>query len=281
MAIDKRRKRLGIILLSLILFVCTVLGALQLGSVYSHVAWEYFFPDYEKAELQPILNKSELSEEDYELLYRQTGLTKLGIDGLLERGQAGKILRIQDFFFKEQEVIVNKFAPFTYMEDINDHAIFAALEPGDILVTSTTSVSWWRYGHAALVVKGEEGIILESIAPGEVSEFNYASTFNDIRDFLILRPKADAETKKKVVEYAMSNLVGIPYSLTVGILSPKYPESLKSSQCAHLVWYAYKKFGIDLDSTGGMVVKPRDMACSPEVELVQAYGFDLDELWSY
>lgn len=281
MAKGKTGKRLGIILLSAVLFVCATLGVLQLGSIHSHAGWEYFFPEYEKVDLQPLLDKTELTAEDYEVLYRQTGLTKLGIDGLIEEGKERKILQIQDFFFKEQEVIVDKFSLFTYMEKINDHAIFAELEPGDILVSSTTSVSWWRYGHAALVVSGESGLIVESIAPGTNSKINYASSFNDIRDFMILRPKADAQTKAKVVDYAMKNLIGIPYSLTAGIFTPKYAETLKSSQCAHLVWYAYKKFGIDLDSTGGRVVKPRDMACSPEVELVQAYGFDLDKLWNH
>ncbi len=280
MATGKTGKRLAIIFISALLFVCATLGVLQLGSVYSHVGWKYFFPEYQKVDLQPILDKPELSQADYETLYRQTGLTKLGVDGLLEEGQASKILRIQNFFFKEQEVRVDKFAPFTYMEKIDGHAIFAKLEPGDIIVSSTTSVSWWRYGHAALVVNGDGGMVLESIAPGTDSKLNYVSTFNDLRDFLILRPKADAETRAKVVDYAMKNLLGIPYSLTAGIFTPKYTETLKSSQCAHLVWYAYKKFGIDLDGTGGRVVKPRDMACSPEVELVQAYGFDLDKLWS-
>ena len=277
---NKKGKGLLILLLSVVLFACTALGALQLGSVYSHESWEYFFPEYDKVDLQPILDKGELTDEDYELLYRQTGLTKLGIDGCLEKGDTDRILRIQDFLFKEQEVVINQFAPFTYMEEINDHAVFAILEPGDILVSSTTSVSWWRYGHAALVINAESGIILESISPGTNSKFNDARTFDDIRDFLILRPKADKETKAKVVQYAAQNLVGIPYSLTAGIFTPKYTETLKSSQCAHLVWYAYKKFGIDLDGTGGRVVKPRDMACSPEVELVQAYGFDLDKLWN-
>ena len=280
MASSKRGKRLGIVLLSVLLFVCAALGALQLGSVYSHVGWEYFFPNYEKVDIQPILQKAERTDEDYELLYRQTGLTKLGIDGLLQKGKTDKILAIQAFFFKEQEVIVDKFAPFTYMEEIDDRSVFADLEDGDILVSSTTSVSWWRYGHAALVVNGKDGIILESVAPGTESKISYANTFSDLRDFLILRPKADKETKAEVVKYAKSSLVGIPYSLTAGIFTPKYTENLKGSQCAHLVWYAYKAFGIDLDGTGGRVVKPSDMANSPNVEIVQAYGFDLDKLWS-
>ncbi len=278
---NKTAKRLGVVLLSVLLFILAVLGGLQLGSVYTYRCWEYFFPDYDKVDLLPILEKSELSQEDYELLYRQTGLTKLGIDGYLEQGRTDGILRTQEFLFKEQELIVDKFAPFTYVEKIDDHAPIAPLQDGDIIVTSTTRVSWWRYGHAALVVDGEHGLVAESISPGTNSKLNYANTFDDLRDFLILRPKVSAETKAQVVEYAKTELLGLPYSLFAGIFTKKFNgEPPKSSQCAHLVWYAYKQFGVDLDSTGGRVVKPRDMALSPEVELVQAYGFDLDTLWS-
>ncbi len=274
-------KRLVVILLSVLLFVLATLGALQLGCVYTHRGWKYFFPDYGKVDLSPILEKSELSEDDYELLYRQTGLTKLGIDGYLEGGQTDGILRTQQFFFQEQEVIVDKFAPFTYTEKTDAHAPIAPLKDGDIIVTSTTRVSWWRYGHAALVVDGKKSLVIESISPGAVSKFNYATTFDDLRDFMILRPKASAELKAQVTEYAKNELLGLPYSLFAGIFTKKFNDKpLESTQCAHLVWHAYKKFGIDLDSTGGRVVKPRDMACSPEVELVQAYGFDLDTLWS-
>ena len=74
-------------------------------------------------------------------------------------------------------------------------------------------------------------------------------------------------------------MLGVPYRLTTGVFSKKSPRNLKTSQCAHFVWYAYKKFGIDLDSNGGKVVKPQDIALSDKVELVQAYGFNLDTLW--
>ena len=75
-------------------------------------------------------------------------------------------------------------------------------------------------------------------------------------------------------------MLGIPYRLTTGILSKKYKKTLTQSQCAHFVWYAYKKFGIDLDSNGGGLVKPQDIALSDKVDVVQVYGFDLDKLWS-
>ena len=275
-----RKKRKLCITLAVLAFLASVFGVLQLGCVYTANTWSAFRPDYAKVDLTELLNKSALTEADYELLYRQTGLTKLGIDGYLAKGDKEGILKTQAFFFEDYEVITDCFNIFTYDETIRANAPMAELKAGDILVTSTTRVSWWRYGHAALVVNGENGALVESIAPGMDSKVNYASSFSNLANFLILRPKADESIKQAVANYAIDYLIGIPYGLTVGVLSKKYPETLKRTQCAHLVWYAYMKHGINLDSNGGSVVKPQDMALSSRVELVQAYGFDLDTLWS-
>ena len=276
-----KKKRALIIILSAILFVGAVLGFLQIGCIYTEKTWSQFCPDYEKVELMPILIKDTLTDEDYETLYRQTGLTKLGIDGLREKGRLDRILQIQTYFFKKQTVYIKHFNPFTYTEEIKDSIPMAQLEPGDILVTSTTRVSWLRYGHAALVVDGhtDSPMVVESISPGSSSTFNYASDFSKLANFMVLRPNVDVETKAEIVEFAKTELVGIPYRFTLGIFYKKFPEKITVSQCAHLVWYAYKKFGYDLDSTGGGVVKPQDMALSDYVDVVQAYGFDLDDLW--
>lgn len=277
--VKKRGKRRLAILLALLSFVLAVLSALQLGVVYTERYWTHYYPDYEKVELMPILNKATLTEEDYEILYRQTGLTKLGIDGLLEANRKDRILQIQTYFFKKQVVYVDHFNPYTYSEEIKDVIPMAKLEPGDILVTATVRVSWWRYGHSAMVVDGEKEIVLESMSPGSKSTYNSASDFSKLADFMVLRPKVDKETKAEIVSYANANLVGLPYRFTLGIFYKKNPETLRVSQCAHLVWYAYNKFGYNLDSDGGGIVKPQDMLLSEHVEVVQAYGFDLDWLW--
>ena len=274
-----KKKRGLVIFLAIVLFVGAVLGFLQMGSIYTEKTWSQFCPDYAQENLIPIWGKEALTDEDYETLYRQTGLTKLGIDGLREKGKIDRILQIQTYFFKKQTIHVNHFNPFTYTEEIGDVIPMAQLESGDILVTSTTRVSWLRYGHAALVVDGENEIVVESISPGASSKFNDASDFSKLANFMILRPNVDVETKAEIVEFAKTELLGIPYRFTLGIFYKKFPDQITVSQCAHLVWYAYKKFGYDLDSTGGGVVKPQDMALSEHVEVVQAYGFDLDDLW--
>ena len=106
-------RRVAIVALSLALFVGAVLGVLQLGVVYSEKSWENWYPDYEKRDISDILQKTTLTDEDYEILYEQTGLTKIGIDGLLAEDKIERILKIQAYFFSEPKLDVLHFAPFT------------------------------------------------------------------------------------------------------------------------------------------------------------------------
>ncbi|MBQ9728905.1 MAG: hypothetical protein IJV85_04845 [Clostridia bacterium] len=279
----KRIKRWSIVLACILFLVGSVLGVLQIGVWYTASHWEHWTPDYEKIDLLPILEKKTLSDEDYETVYRQTGVTKLGIDDMLARGEAGreKILNIQDDLFREYKITVDRFNPFTYSEYIDGVATVSDVQAGDIIVTRTTRVSWWRYGHAALVVDPDRGYVVECIGPGTKSKYNSILTFADLADFMILRPKFSKQTRDRAAEYAKENLIGLTYRFSIGILSKKYIDGgIKKSQCAHLVWYAYRQMGIDLDSNGGKLVKPQDMVLSEYVELVQAFGFDLDRLWS-
>jgi hypothetical protein len=262
------------------LFAGVVLGVLQAGVIYSEKTWENWYPDYEKQDIRGILSKPTLSDEDYEILYAQTGLTKIGVDSTLATYGKSRILRIQDFYFQEHEMEVNHFNPFTYLEVIDEKATFCAVQEGDIIMSSTTYVSWFRYGHAALIVS-TDGETVESTSPGSISEINHINAFARLANFVILRPKIDVETKKQVAQYARDNLVGLPYRMMTGIFTKKYKdgEAPKYTQCAHIVWSAYKHFGIDLDSTGGRVVKPQDMYLSDEVEIVQIFGFHPETIW--
>ena len=277
----KKRKRLLITLLAVLIFLVSVFGILQLGCVYTEKSWEHWRPNYEQKDISGLLNKPELTDTEYTFLYRQTGLSQSAIDEM-RCSQEGKqrILKIQKALFTDYKVTSDMFSIFTYMEEINGYTQLCALRDGDIIVTSTTRVSWWRYGHAAIVVDGENERIAESIAPGVKSRLDDAATFNNLANFMVLRPKVEQAKKTEIAQYVKENMLQVPYSLTTGILSKKYKEELTNSQCAHFVWYAYKKFGIDLDSNGGGLVKPQDIALSDKVEVVQVYGFDLDKLWS-
>lgn len=277
---NKGWKTVLIVFCCILLFACAVLGALQLGVLYCRNTWSQWSPNYAKEDISALLYKENLTEQEYDTLYRQTGLTKLAINDMrFDASGRNRILRIQNFLFQPHEVREEKFAPYTYMNEMDEFATIARLQDGDIIVTSTTYVSWWRYGHGALVVDGERELLAESLSPGTNSKLTNADNFTYLANFIVLRPKASAEIKKQVVTYAKENLLDIPYDMVTGILNKKNPEKLKGTQCAHLVWYAYKKFGIDLDSNGGAIVKPQDMFLSEQVEVVQAFGFDLDRLW--
>ena len=80
----------------------------------------------------------------------------------------------------------------------------------------------------------------------------------------------------EIADYAKDNLVGLEYSLFAGFFGAQ-EEVLTQTQCAHLVWYAYNQFGIDIDSTGGETVTPKDILKSDKLEIVQIYG-NIDQM---
>lgn len=265
--------------LAVLLTFVALLGYVYLGSVVQRAREIHWTPAYEKEDVSSLLYKAERSEEDYEKIYEQTGLTKLGVDGLIERKLYARIGIIQENYFATYEKRCRQFAPLTYAEYINGSIEFTSLQDGDIIVSDSIFCSWFRCGHAALVVDSVQGRILCAMEMGKNSDFDWISQFDHFARFMVLRPKASKETKAQVVEYAKKNLVDLPYRLTTGIFTAKNAETLIGTQCAHLVWYAYRQFGVDLDANGGMLVLPQDLANSNEVELVQTFGFDPQTLW--
>lgn len=280
----KKRRKLTKKIIALIVcacFICTVL----LTALGFYIAFlvadgiQVWTPDYEMEDIEDILGKDELSDEDYELLYKQTGLTKTGIDRALAKGAAGRnrILAIQKDYFGEYEVINDSFAPYVCTDRIEETITHIYLEKGDIVVTSSTHIAGWRIGHSGLVVNTGGGV-LQAMAYGSPSYIGNIYDFTSRVNFMILSVKTDDETKNAVIEYATENLIGLKYNGAAGILTNK--NSIDTTQCAHLVWYAYSQFGIDLDSNGGKLVVPKNIANSPYVELVQVFGFDPVTLWS-
>lgn len=219
------------------------------------------------------------SEEDYDKIYLQTGLTKIGVDRVMREGGRKKMLTIQRDFFAEHKVINDWFAPYICTDRLQGKGIECApLENGDILVTSSTHIGSWRMGHAGIVTSGRLGRVLQATAYGETSYNGYTTDFSTRVNFMILTPK-NKEIAAKAAAFANENLLDLHYDVTVGILSKKNPKTIKNTQCAHLVWYAFKQFGIDLDSDGGPLVTPKDIANSDELELVQVFGIDPKKLW--
>lgn len=259
---------------SLLIVICSVL------SLFMTCAdkLEYWHPAYPMENIESILSSSSLSDEDYATLYKQTGLTKVGIDRMMAKGKSGteKILEIQQGYFKERKMVRKPFGLYMCTDHVDSRVPITFLENGDILVTSSTHIAGWRIGHSGLVVNGEMNEVLQAESYGQTSVVKTTRRFTDRVNFMVLSPK-DKDVKDKVAEYALKNLVGINYSSLVGIFSSK--NSISKTHCSHLVWYAYKQFGIDLDSNGGTMVMSKDIANSPYLEIVQIFGFEPNKLW--
>ena len=268
------------------LIVClSIIGAILLTCLGLQIAFtvadgiKCWRPDYEKlseAEMRQLIEN-----EDYDGLYKQTGLTEIGIKRALEKGENGikRILEIQKDFFEEHKVENDFFAPFVCTDYIEKQVTNIYLENGDILVTSSTHLSGWRMGHAGLVTNASFSQVLQANAIGSSSSMGKVEDFTTRVNFMILSPKkADKDTKEKVAKSAAQNLQGKTYDPTAGVFSSK--KKCNKTQCAHIVWYAYKEYaGIDIDGNGGPIVTPQNIANSPEMELVQVFGFDINKLW--
>lgn len=258
-------------------------SALIAGLEISFESWKkngVWSPDYQKVDISGILSKFNLTDDDYEILYEQTGLTRLGVDGLLKKYRTDKILEIQNRYFATKSITYESILPYVAVGYLDGFGTLCELEEGDVILSASTSVAGIRVGHAALVVDGKNSKVLESFQIGYNSSFADAVTETEMTTYMVLRPTRIPEgIRKSVAEYAKNELVGLPYNQIVGLIPRKYKEEITSTQCSHLCWYAYKKFGYDIDSNGGMFVAPKDIANSSYFEVVQIFGFDPEKLW--
>ena len=249
-------------------------------------------PSYEKTDISELIYQSEWTEEEYETLRRQTGLSHSVLDDL--RGNE-RLLDFQEALFFKGELYHEAASDFTPHDKLRNpetgsdfEAPIVPLEAGDVIVTSTCHTFGWRNGHAALVTKTSTtgGFVLESITIGYDSAVTSSGVlwFRQSSNFLVLRLKDAPEAlRAQIASSAVERLVGIPYSLKIGLFTAKN-QCLNTNipvgtNCSHLVWQAFKNAGYDIDSDGGPVCTTRDIAKSPLFEIIQVYGFDVDKLW--
>lgn len=263
-------------LVALLLAAVTFLGAAEAAVDESART----LPSYERVDISDLAAKEQWTDEEYELLWKQTGLGRSALDEL--KGQTKRILAFQDALFYRGE-LEHELAAFTTPHDMvkNFEAPIVPLHDGDVLVTSTCHTFGWRNGHSALVIDGASGRTLQSLAPGYNSSYGSADWFRNAANFLVLRLKEPASRGREIADWASRHLYGVEYSLLTGFFSsPKdQGNSPKTTNCSHLVWQAYKHFGYDIDSDGGIVCTSRDIANCELFEVVQVYGFDPETLW--
>lgn len=264
-------------------------------------------PDYPQMALHPVTTVAILTQEEQAELLAQTGLTAIGLERLEQAGRLGELETFQQAFFTPgvevhsqdlgeiQQILQNdsfpmlcqKNSPISWEESLLDsqglrgtYLPLVPLEVGDILLTSNSHGFGWRQGHAGLVVDAHQGITLESVVLGEPSITQWAHKWQGFPAAVILRPK-DPGLGQEAVVLAMEHLAEVPYDLLVGLTSPKAQsqEEISGTHCSHLIWQAYAWAGVDLDSNGGTIVSPQDLAHSPQLEVVQVWGMDPELLW--
>lgn len=274
----KRRwaKSVGRALLGVLLIVFILRAGIELVCA-NYSVWS---PDYEmmdSAELMAILDKESLTEEDYDILFEQTGITKIGIDDMLAKGLKHEIFKIQRDFFAEPEFEGNIFHFMAAMIE-KPYGVYkhVPLEAGDIIYSPSTYISFYNISHTAIVVDDGKRIV-EAYGYGNPTSDIPANSFFVYSEFVILRPKAGSELGKKVAEYVRNNMLDVPYDILTGIISEKAPDTLKTTHCSHLPWYAYYQCGVDIDSNGGRIVTPADILNSDELEIVQVFGMDVSD----
>lgn len=253
-------------------------------------------PSELQEDLSEMIEKAEsgggLSEAELKFLAGQTGLGVTVIEKLILTGCTQELFTIQNIYFAPVTIEEFRTTPLTVSEWLAEEPVpgyegmpIMDIQKGDILITKNSRFLGWRNGHAGLVVDAEKGLVLEAIMLGNPSQLCRISKWEKYPSFLVLRLKeeyavqgkddGDEETVSQnmgaaVADYASEELVDVPYKLLAGLYKT---EPLSGTQCAHLVWYAYKQFGIDLDSDGGIFVTPYDIQNSPYLEIVQSYGY--------
>jgi len=265
----------------------------------------HYRPDYEMEDIrsgiqemrEDLNGEYRLTEEDYKELFYQTGLGKPAVNDLIARyGGSEELLttvlaQYQANFFGSIDYSRNKFGIITYEELlVNEKGEtkagfdLAPLKNGDIFMSPSTMSLGWRHGHNAIVVDAAGRRTLEAVLIGYDSMFQKADKWRKYPAFMILRLRSDAPGAGTIpdmaAEFAEKRLEGMPYGLLTGMIDKNPdPDKISHTQCAHIVWYPYMQLGFDLDSDGGWLVTPHDIAESSELEVVQIYGMDPHQFW--
>lgn len=277
----------------ILVFLIILMGVLFLTS---HLLGHYiennvrFYPDYEKIDLIPILEKEALTKEDYKTLFYQTGLGPIAIDEIRARSnyKHDMITSFQEDFFHPMPYQPFRSGVITAIYNVDEDGNqtegfqFAPFHNGYVFVTDASHTLGYRHGHSAVITDAKRNQSIEALTYGEPSSLAPISSWRYRPTFIMLRLKdASQETLDEIAKYAVENLLDIPYTLTVGIFSAKNPslERLKGTHCSHLVWYLFKQFGYDIDADGGIIVTPRDIMRSEWFDVIQIYGLNPDDYW--
>ena len=258
------KKSTVILLLGIYMLLALYISAYIYNETLAHI-----YPYTEKKDISYLMDKEHLSDEDYKVIFEQTGLGRSAAESI----DIKTLGEYQEAYFADigYECIPN--SPVSSEEYVEEPVMkLVPLEKGDILFTRSSHVFTWRNGHAAVVIDENGGYTAEALVIGKNSSVQKISRWRHYPNICVLRLKGASKEERAVIAERAEELVDIPYDLFAGIFGRKYTEEVTGTQCAHLVWSAYASFGYDIDSDGGLIVTPNDIAQSDLLEVVQIYG---------
>ena len=242
-----------------------------------NISQEFYLVGYEKTDISSLIRNEELTDKDYDSIFKNTGVSPKSAEKFIEDSNFGVLDELNDLYFKKPEIERVFVAHPVTVGERNAKQITPVvdLKNGDVLVTFNTHTLDWRHGHCALVIDAEKGILLEHMSIGNPSCLTSVDGWGKYPGFVVLR-YPDEKVAQEAVNYAVEHLIGIDYNILAGVIKKdksdeKIPES---SHCSHIVWQAYKAVGVDIDETGGIFVTPENIAMSEKLDVLQIYGLN-------
>lgn len=268
------------ILTVIVLFCCVVLIATEVTEKHAVSPLSTA-----KVDLTEVAQKTTLSQSDYDLLFKQTGLGKTDID-LIWDSKAdiyGEISAYQRRFFSDPAYICDGIAGFSRAErivDSEDDYQFYDVQEGDVFLTKSTHTLCYRHGHSSLYLGGEEKELLEATVIGAPVTCTKAAAWGGYPTGIQLRittamaasvGMTPAELGEAVVAYAREEILGDNYDLLAGAFG--IGANSDDTQCAYLIYEAFSHFGVNV-STREFPVTPTSLLNSGAFEIIQVWGLD-------
>ena len=255
----KRIIRVALPALLLLIFALVAATALTERNAQSR-------PSAAQQDISAILEKDIWTAADYRQIWQQTGLGREIVDTLrTEKNGNQQILREQERFFSAPPYDCRILSGFSMAEGLTRKSDFYplyGLQPGDVVLTKSTHTLFYRHGHSALCLDADT--LLEATAIGNPTEETAAETGMNRE-----------ELGKAVAKYAEEKLSNDTYNLLAGAIGKGIDTG--ETQCAYLVWAAYRPFGIDVSSRN-FPITPHALLQSGKFEVIRCWGFDTEDI---
>ena len=141
---SKRQKKLtktiSIILIICIAFLSFDFVASEITDIYAYENAEVDTAEWTAINQKLLLNE-QLTDEDYEIIFEQSGLGKPAVDNLIAENRISDIEKYRDYYLKNKDFTCVRTAIFAKHEALTDNEgkqilnpDFANIENGDIII---------------------------------------------------------------------------------------------------------------------------------------------------